>query len=156
MRTDPRLARLALLTRLLDQAFAVPGTRWRFGLESLLGLLPGLGDVVGALCGGYGVWCARQLGAPTSVQLRMLLNLGIDALAGAVPLLGDVFDFVFKANVRNLQLLQNWLATPHRAQRSSLFVLGAALLGLLTVLIGAMGLAIASVVWLLQHLAPSQ
>jgi hypothetical protein len=151
MRTpdDPRLAKLALLTRLLDQAFRVPGTRWRFGIEALLGLVPGLGDSVGALLGGYGVWLARQLGAPLAVQARMLLNLAVDALAGAIPLAGDAFDLVFKAHVRNQRLLQDWLAQPHRARRTSAVLLVAGLAALLLAVAGTVWLAIASVSWLL-------
>lgn len=152
---DPRLARLALLTRLLDQVFRVPGTRWRFGFEAILGLVPGLGDTIGALLGSYGVLVARELGAPASVQLRMLVNLGVDALAGAIPVLGDVFDFVFKAHVRNQQLLQEWLATPHATRRSSALLLVVGLVALLLVLVGSIWLAIWSVRALFGLIVPA-
>jgi hypothetical protein len=149
---DPRLRRLALLTRLLDQAFRVPGTQWRFGIEALLGLVPGLGDSIGSLLGGYGVWLARQLGAPASVQARMLLNLGVDALVGAVPLAGDLFDVVFKAHVRNERLLRDWLARPQPAARTSLAVLVGGMLALVASVAVAVWLAVTLVAWLVQQL----
>jgi uncharacterized protein DUF4112 len=104
------LARYTVIANLLDQAFRIPGTKYRFGLDPVLGLLPGAGDLITAVLGAYGVIVARQLGAPKHVQLRMLMNLGIDALAGTVPVIGDLFDFGFKAHIRNRVLLEKWLA----------------------------------------------
>jgi hypothetical protein len=103
------LERYTIIANLLDQAWRVPGTKLRFGLDPILGLIPGVGDLATAVLGAYGVIVARQLGAPKHVQVRMLLNLGIDALAGSVPVLGDLFDFGFKAHVRNRVLLEKWI-----------------------------------------------
>ena len=116
---DPRLAHVGLLAHLLDKAFVVPGTRWRFGLEAILGLIPGLGDLAGSLLGTYALYIAREIGAPASIQARMVMNLVIDGVVGLVPFAGDLFDFAFKAHSRNHALLVQWLETPHRAQRSS-------------------------------------
>lgn len=138
------LSRYTSIAELFDQAFRVPGTRWRFGLDALLGLIPGLGDAAGALLGAYGLLVARQLGAPTAVQARMLGNLALDALVGAVPVAGDLFDFAFKAHVRNRLLLERWLAHPRPVQRRSRAVLYAGLLALLLVVGGALWLAIAA------------
>jgi hypothetical protein len=120
---DPRMAHISILAHLLDRAFRVPGTNWRFGLDAIIGIVPGLGDIVGSLVGGYAIWIARELGAPASIQLRMLMNLTIDSIFGLVPFAGDLFDFAFKAHSRNQAVLQQWLETPHRAQRSSVLVL---------------------------------
>jgi hypothetical protein len=137
-----RLQRYLLMVNLLDQAFRVPGTKWRFGLDAVFGLIPGAGDIATALMGGYGLVVANQLGAPASVQLRMLLNLTLDAAVGTIPVLGDLFDFAFKAHVRNANLMQGWLGRPHQTRRSSAFLL----IGLLTVLfalvLGAVWLAV--------------
>jgi hypothetical protein len=108
------LERLRAVARLFDQAFAVPGTRWRFGLDALFGLVPGLGDIVGALVAVYALHVARTLRAPGAIQMHMLGNIGLDAVVGTVPLIGDLFDFVFKAQTRNLALLDAWLAAPDR------------------------------------------
>ncbi len=90
-RGQRELERLRAIARLFDQAFAVPGTRWRFGIDALFGLVPGLGDIVGALVGVYAMHVARTLRAPASVHLHMLGNIALDALIGTVPVLGDHF-----------------------------------------------------------------
>jgi hypothetical protein len=113
------LQRLRAIARLFDQAFAVPGTRWRFGLDALFGLVPGLGDIVGALVAVYALHVARTMRAPGAIQMHMLGNIGLDAVVGTVPLIGDLFDFVFKAQTRNLALLDAWLAAPDRTSRRS-------------------------------------
>jgi hypothetical protein len=113
------LEQLRSVTKLFDQAFTLPGTRWRFGLDALIGLVPGLGDVAGALVATYALHVARKLNAPGVVQLRLLGNIAFDALIGIVPILGDIFDFVFKAQTRNLALLDAWVASPERTARRS-------------------------------------
>lgn len=105
--------RLILLTRLMDTAVYVPLLRTRVGLDAALGLLPGVGDVISAAIGLYLVHEARTLGASRWLQARMLGNLLLDAAAGSVPLLGDLFDVFFKAHVRNLRLLQKHLGEPY-------------------------------------------
>lgn len=94
------------LARLLDSAVRVPGTGVRFGLDSVLGLVPGLGDVAGAAFSGYMVLLASRMGAPRSVIARMLANVAIDTVGGAIPVLGDLFDVAWKSNSRNLALLE--------------------------------------------------
>ena len=106
------LERLRLVAQLFDRAFAIPGTKWRFGLDALFGLVPGLGDVAGAMVGVYALRVARNLGAPSEIQLHMLTNIALDAVVGMVPLLGDIFDFAFQAQTRNLALLEKWLGSP--------------------------------------------
>jgi hypothetical protein len=147
------LERYTLLTHLFDQAFRVPGTKWRFGLDALLGLLPGAGDVVGALVGAYGILVARELGAPASIQLRMLANVALDALTGAVPIAGDIFDFVFKAHVRNRVLLEQWMQQPHATARKSSAILVVIPLVLIAIVIGAIWLAVACIYWLITSIA---
>jgi uncharacterized protein DUF4112 len=113
------LDRLRAIARLFDQAFGVPGTRWRFGIDALFGLVPGLGDVMGALVAVYAMHVGRTLRVPAAIQLHMLGNIALDALIGTVPLLGDIFDFVFKAQTRNLALLDAWMKSPERTTRRS-------------------------------------
>jgi hypothetical protein len=85
---------------------AVPGTSLRFGLDPVLGLVPGLGDAAGALLAGWIFIEAIRLRAPRATLLRIAANIGLDALIGAVPVLGDVFDVVWKANLKNVALLE--------------------------------------------------
>ncbi len=97
--------RLAALARMLDSSLGIPGTRIRFGLDAIIGLIPGIGDTVTALISLYIVNEARRLGVPRYKIARMLANVGIDAVIGAVPLLGDIFDVAWKANRRNVKIL---------------------------------------------------
>jgi hypothetical protein len=106
-RIERRLERLATA---LDSAWGLPGTRFRFGADSLLGLVPAVGDVTALGLSGYLILQARRLGAPPEMLRRMAVNVGIDAAIGAVPLIGDVFDVVFKANRRNMALLREHIA----------------------------------------------
>ena len=105
-----RIARLDALASLLDTAFLVPGTNIRFGVDALIGLVPGIGDAITTLMSLYIVREARELGAPRHLIARMLVNVALDGVVGAVPLLGDAFDVMWRANRRNMTLLQRHLA----------------------------------------------
>jgi hypothetical protein len=119
---DPLSAARAV-ARVLDSAARVPGTKVRVGLDPLLGLVPGLGDVTGAVLSGYIVFVGTRLGAPPSVIWRMLLNIGIDTVVGSIPILGDAFDAGWKSNVRNVDLLERYVAEPGVAVAGSRFVI---------------------------------
>ena len=115
--------RLARIAWLLDSSIPLPGTRFSIGLDAIIGLVPGFGDLVGVLLSSYIVREAAQLGAPRSVLLRMAWNVAVEGVVGMVPLFGDVFDAAWKANQRNYRLLESYLDHPGRAVRSSrLFV----------------------------------
>lgn len=143
-----RVSRYNLIVKVFDQLFRIPGTRLRFGLDPIIGLVPGAGDIATAIVGTYGLVVAFQNGAPASIQLRMLMNLLVDAAVGAIPLAGDLFDFAFKSHARNQRLLQGWLDQPHRTRRSSRLVLVFAILVLLGSVAGAVWVAIVAVRWL--------
>ena len=132
-------ARLRRLAYLLDDVIPLPGGR-RIGLDPLLGLVPGVGDATGALMSAYILVEASRLGAPRAVLLRMLANVGVEALLGSVPLLGDLFDAGWKANARNVRLLDEHLARPAAAKRGSTAFLFLLLLGVLLIFAGAAAL----------------
>ncbi|WP_135210507.1 DUF4112 domain-containing protein [Vitreimonas flagellata] len=102
------------LAEWLDTRFEIPGTKIRFGFDSIIGLIPGIGDLATTVLGAYIVIRARELGAPPLLQARMVLNLAIDALVGAIPLVGDIFDLAFKSHVRNVRILLRHLDDPRR------------------------------------------
>ena len=104
------LGRVRRLAHALDSAFRIPGTRIRFGYDSLLGLIPGVGDILGGVLAIWIIVRAARLGAPRGVLFKMGLNVGLDAVAGSVPIVGDVADVAFRANQRNVALLERWLA----------------------------------------------
>lgn len=118
------LAALRKWSVLLDSAFRVPGTRLTFGLDPILGLIPGLGDLATPFFSVLLLLHAVRLRIPRAVQLRMLMNAAIDLGIGAIPLVGDFFDFGWKANVRNLALLERHARPGAKADRSDwVFVL---------------------------------
>ena len=141
--------RLTRLAWLLDNSIPVPGTPYRIGLDAIIGLVPGLGDVVGVLLSSYIVREAARLGAPPSVLTRMAFNVAVEGLVGLVPVLGDVFDAAWKANQRNLTLLEAHVREPRRSVRSSrvfVAVLITALVGFI-VLTGAAAILLMRLVW---------
>jgi hypothetical protein len=105
-----RLARLQWLAQLLDSRYRLPFTRFRFGLDSVIGLVPGVGDAASALIAAWIILEARRLGAPSGLLARMAGNLLADAALGTIPLAGDVFDAAYKCNQRNLAMLMEHLA----------------------------------------------
>jgi hypothetical protein len=96
----------------LDEAFTIPGTSFKIGLDALLGLIPGIGDVIGGVLSTWIVIGALRHRVPARIIIRMILNIGIDLLFGAVPVAGDVFDFLYEENVKNMRLLEK-----HRDRR---------------------------------------
>lgn len=128
-----RTKRLRALAWLLDNSIPLPGG-FRVGIDAIIGLVPGVGDAVGALISAYIVNEARNMGAPRSVLLRMMGNVMIETIIGAIPFAGDLFDAAFKANSRNLALLAQHQLDPVRSRRGSrLFVASFSLLLLLFV-----------------------
>jgi hypothetical protein len=109
-----RVARMDALATLLDTAIVLPGTKIRFGLDALIGLVPGIGDAVTTAMSLWIVHEAHQLGAPGHVIARMLGNVALDSMIGAVPLIGDAFDVMWRSNRRNMRLLQEWLDREER------------------------------------------
>jgi len=110
---DPRIADVETLARWLDYAFALPGG-FRFGVAGIIGLIPGIGDLFDALVSFYIVFRAIQLGISRVAVARMLVNVGIEALAGSIPFIGNFFDIAFKANRRNYRLLKSHMSHSDR------------------------------------------
>lgn len=140
------------LARLLDSQFRVPGTRVRFGVESVLGLVPGVGDAAGLALSTAVIVQAVRLGARGSTVARMVLNVAVDAVVGSIPLLGSVFDFVFKANNRNVALLQRHGLDPDRTRAESRDAVRRTLIGVAVGLVLTLVVLIALVVWVLTLL----
>jgi hypothetical protein len=124
---------LDMLAHLLDDCFRIPGTSIRFGVDGIIGLIPGLGDVFAGLASSLLVIAAWARGVPYVTLARMVVNLGIDVLIGSIPILGDAFDIAWKANRRNYALITRHLNEPrHNHWRDWLFLAGIALVLLLT------------------------
>lgn len=106
---EQRLARLDAIANLLDAAFVVPGTKVRYGIDGVIGLVPVIGDLITTAFSLWLVREARVLGAPWYITARMLSNVAVDGVVGLVPVAGDAFDVMFRANLRNVRMLRRWL-----------------------------------------------
>lgn len=138
-----RVRRVRVLARLLDSSISVPGTNWKLGLDPIIGLIPGIGDLIGAVLSGYIILEAVRAEVPTFTLARMLVNVGIDTVLGAVPAVGDVFDAAWKSNMMNVALLERHLAVAGGAPQKRHNVLGLmALAVIVLVLIIGAGLAL--------------
>ena len=149
---DARTRRVRTVARLLDNAISIPGTNWKIGLDPIIGLIPGVGDMIGAVLSGYIVLEAVRAEVPTFTLARMLVNVGIDTLLGAVPALGDVFDAAWKSNAMNVALLERHLVATDGAPPKRRNVIGVMALALivLVIILGAgvaLGIFVARLLW---------
>ncbi len=145
--------RIRALAWLLDNSITIPGTKYRIGLDPLIGLIPGIGDWIGAILSGYIVLEAAARGAPKSMLLKMAGNIGLEAVLGMLPFLGDLFDMAWKANHRNAQLLTAYEANPIKETRASKFWVAAVLLFVFSALLGAATISFILLSWIWQLLA---
>ena len=132
-------SQVQIVADLLDRAIRIPGTNIRFGLDPILGLLPGAGDLVGAGLSGYVIILAARAGASKSLLARMVANVAVDSLLGSVPALGDLFDFAWKSNTKNVDLLRDHLELPAQTARASR--------GFVAVMVALVALLAAGAVW---------
>jgi hypothetical protein len=140
---DPaRMARLRRVGWLLDNSIPIPGTRYRLGIDQIIGLVPGIGDLIGGALSLYIIAEAWRLGVPRGLLARMGWNVAIDTLVGEIPLLGDLFDIAFKANIRNLALLDGFAERPVEVRRTSRRFVTLLVAGLVLLTAGAIALAV--------------
>ncbi len=140
------LKRLRNLSHLLDNAIRIPGTPIRFGLDPLLGLIPAGGDIAGALLSAYIIFSAAQLGVPRKSLVQMVSNILLETLVGTVPIVGDVFDAAWKANVRNMELLETHLDAPTSERKANTLFIVLLLVGLMVAVLAIVGVSI----WILS------
>jgi hypothetical protein len=137
----------------LDSSIPLPGGSFRIGLDALVGLIPGIGDLIGVGLSSYILAVAARLGAPRTLLVRMGINVAIEAVIGVVPVLGDVFDAFWKANQRNVGLLSEYLARPQQARRESRLVVGVVLLAVVALVLGLGVVAFLFLRWLVTAVA---
>ncbi|HAW93895.1 MULTISPECIES: DUF4112 domain-containing protein [unclassified Arsukibacterium] len=141
MKTTSRFAQR--LGWLLDESIPLPGG-YKIGLDGIIGLIPGIGDFISGLLSSAIIYKAHQLGVPRMILGKMIINMIIDTVIGAIPIVGDLFDFIWKSNRRNVALLEDYLQRPNQVYRKSvvqniLFVV---------VLLGILVLTVAFIVWI--------
>jgi uncharacterized protein DUF4112 len=142
------VARARALARLLDDLVRIPGTNIGIGLDPIIGLIPGVGDMLGGVMSTYILLVAAQEGAPTSVLIRMLGNIALDSVVGVVPVVGDLFDVGMKSNRRNVDLLERYLGAPRETKAASRGVVALVFLAVTLLVVGV----IAAGVWLVRLL----
>jgi hypothetical protein len=146
-------AHLDRLAWLLDAAIRVPGTQFRIGFDGLIGLIPGFGDAAGSVVSSYIIAHAARMGAPKSTLIHMAFNVLIESLIGLIPIVGDLFDFAWKANSRNMRLLQQYSLDPRRTtNRNRVFVIVLCVV-LVALIVGIVWLGIVIIAWLVQALS---
>jgi hypothetical protein len=148
--TRSRLARLAWL---LDSSIPIPGLNFRIGLEALIGLIPGVGDAVGVILSSYILREAARIGVPKTTLIRMGLNVMLEGLIGMIPFAGDVFDAAFKANQRNVRLLNAYLENPRQTSAASHLLVVALACILIAFMIGASILGFLVLQWVWQAIS---
>lgn len=140
---DTAKKRLNRLAWFLDSSIPLPFIGYRIGADSVIGLLPGLGDAIGTLLSSYIVLEAAKLGASKSVLLRMIFNIAVEAVIGVIPFVGDLFDMGWKSNQRNVRLLDTYLNNPERTRTQSQVIVAVVILSLIaflafTIMLGIM------------------
>jgi hypothetical protein len=149
-----KLNKLRRISKLLDNAITIPGTKFRFGLDPIIGLLPGGGDTITGGISAYIVIEAARMGIPREVLGKMVGNIAIDSFAGTIPVVGDLFDVGWKANVKNIELLEKHLDLnelsegdkPKLTLYDRLFIVGLILI-LILIVVGFATIAFFTVTW---------
>ncbi len=124
MPESPQIALIRRLSYILDSAIPIPGTKFRIGIDPIIGLIPGVGDAVTSLVSTYIIYAAMQMRVSRFTLVRMVFNILIESVIGIVPVVGDIFDAYWKSNERNRILLEKNLANPSATSVDKLFVLG--------------------------------
>lgn len=148
--SSPSFAAVSRFAYWLDAGIRIPGTNVRFGLDPLLGLIPVVGDAAGAVLAGWILVEAVRLGASRATLVRIAGNVALDAGLGAVPFIGDIFDFAWKANLRNVALLERHLAAPVRAERADRAFVALVICGLSVGAVGLLALGSLLTLWMLR------
>ena len=144
------LRRLRRISHLLDNAIPIPGTKHRIGLDPILGLIPGGGDLLGSVFAGYVVFKSAQMGVPQETLLKMAANIVFDTVAGTVPVAGDLLDVAWKANVKNIELLDAHLGSPEQGKKADWLFVAALLLGLILIVGSVIFLSVMIFGWLFR------
>ncbi|MEG4517185.1 MULTISPECIES: DUF4112 domain-containing protein [unclassified Microcoleus] len=146
------LRRLRRISHLLDNAIAIPGTKYRIGLDPILGLIPGGGDLISSIFAGYVVFKSAQMGVPQETLVKMATNIVFDTVAGTVPVAGDLLDVAWKANVKNIELLDAHLGSPEQGKKADWLFVAALLLGLVLIVGGVIFLSVMLFAWVFRLL----
>ena len=132
---EEKLIRLKRLSERLDDTFTIPGTKYKIGIEALIGAVPIIGDLIGGILASYIMYSGVKIGAPPRIIARMAVNIAIDFAIGSIPIIGDLFDLVWKANRKNVELIEDATLDDKEEQKLNYLIITALILVLLGILL---------------------
>ena len=132
---EEKLIRLKRLSERLDDTFTIPGTKYKIGIEALIGAVPIIGDLIGGILASYIMYSGMKMGAPPQIIARMAVNIAIDFTIGSIPIIGDLFDLVWKANKKNVELIEDATLDDKEEQKLNYLIITALILVLLGILL---------------------
>ena len=132
---EEKLIRLKRLSERLDNTFTIPGTKYKIGIEALIGAVPIIGDLIGGILASYIMYSGVKMGAPPRIIARMAVNIAIDFAIGSIPIIGDLFDLVWKANKKNVELIEDTTLDDKEEQKLNYLIITALILVLLGILL---------------------
>ena len=132
---EEKLIRLKRLSERLDNTFTIPGTKYKIGIEALIGAVPIIGDLIGGILASYIMYSGMKMGAPPRIITRMAVNIAIDFAIGSIPIIGDLFDLVWKANKKNVELIEDATLDDKEEQKLNYLIITALILVLLGILL---------------------
>ena len=132
---EEKLIRLKRLSERLDNTFTIPGTKYKIGIEALIGAVPIIGDLIGGILASYIMYSGMKMGAPPRIITRMAVNIAIDFAIGSIPIVGDLFDFVWKANKKNVKLIEEVSVLNEETNKINYLIVATLIVGLLAIIL---------------------
>ena len=137
---EERIIRLKLLSKRLDETFTIPGTKHKIGIESLIGAIPVIGDLIGGILSTYIMYSGIKMGASPRIIAQMAANIAVDFAIGSIPIVGDLFDFVWKANKKNVKLIEEVSVLNEETNKINYLIVAALIVGLVAIMLAILAI----------------
>lgn len=137
---EEKLIRLKRLSERLDNTFTIPGTKYKIGIEALIGAVPIVGDLIGGILTSYIMYSGMKMGAPPRIIVRMAVNIAIDFAIGSIPIIGDLFDFVWKANKKNVELIEETTLLNEETNKINYLIVATLIVGLIAIILAMLAI----------------
>ena len=137
---EEKLIRLKRLSERLDNTFTIPGTKYKIGIEALIGAVPIIGDLIGGILASYIMYSGMKMGAPPQIIARMAVNIAIDFTIGSIPIIGDLFDLVWKANKKNVELIEETTLLNEETNKINYLIVAMLIIGLIAIILATLAI----------------
>ena len=137
---EEKLIRLKLLSKRLDETFTIPGTKHKIGIESLIGAVPVIGDLIGGILSTYIMYSGIKMGASPRIIAQMAANIAVDFAIGSIPIVGDLFDFVWKANKKNVELIEETTLLNEETNKINYLIVATLIVGLVAIILAILAI----------------